>query len=238
MRCARQRCRAERGKHSSIARMIPGAPSETTSTGSPRPRPRMSWKNARTVSVSSFEPAISASSTLRPSVADAPGRQHRLAGLTRPQPLGDAVDEEVDDPVLGQIAAREPLVFRPQPFGDLAHRCPRQQPPAVLVGEGILDVARRQPARVELDRQLLQRLGPAAERGTDRRDERLGRVTHLRCRVFDHPLRRPDLPAPIAVPVTRRRALGPLVALAPDCVGDLAFERLLHDQPQRQVHEV
>ena len=175
---------------------------------------------------------------MRPSVADAPGRQHRLAGLTRPQPLGDAVDEEVDDAVLGQIAAREPLVFRPQSLGDLAHRCPRQQPPAALVGECILDVARRQPARIKLDRQLLQRLGPAAERGTDRRDERLGRVTHLRCRVFDHPLRRPDLPGPIAVPVTRRRALGPLVALAPDRVGDLAFERLLHDQPERQVHEV
>src|SRR3954451_17297954 len=58
IRCARQRCRAERGKHSSIARMIPGAPSETTSSGAPRPRPRMSWKKARTVSVSSFDPAI------------------------------------------------------------------------------------------------------------------------------------------------------------------------------------
>src|SRR5215203_3619907 len=65
IRCARLRCRAERGKHSSIARMIPGAPSETTSSGSPRPRPRMSWKKARTVSVSSFDPAIRCSRTLR-----------------------------------------------------------------------------------------------------------------------------------------------------------------------------
>jgi hypothetical protein len=48
-----------------MARMTPGAPSETTSEGSPRPRIRMSWKNARTVSVSSFEPAIRWSRTLR-----------------------------------------------------------------------------------------------------------------------------------------------------------------------------
>jgi len=40
--------------------MIPGAPSLTTSSGSPRPLARRSWKNARTVSTSSFEPAISA----------------------------------------------------------------------------------------------------------------------------------------------------------------------------------
>ena len=36
-------------------------------------------EEGRTVSVSSFEPAIRDSSTLRPSVADAPGRQNRLA---------------------------------------------------------------------------------------------------------------------------------------------------------------
>ena len=42
IRCARQRWRAERGRHSSIARMIPGAPSETTSSGSLSPRPRRS----------------------------------------------------------------------------------------------------------------------------------------------------------------------------------------------------
>jgi hypothetical protein len=44
----------------------PGAPSETTSSGSPRPRARMSWKNAVTVSASSLEPAIRCSRTLTP----------------------------------------------------------------------------------------------------------------------------------------------------------------------------
>ena len=104
MRWARQRWRAERGKHSSIARMMPGAPSETTSSGSPSPRARRSWKNARTVSTSSFEPAIRRQQDLAPVLADAPGGQHRLAPLARTEPLGDAVDEQVDDRVLGKIA--------------------------------------------------------------------------------------------------------------------------------------
>jgi hypothetical protein len=33
MRCAKQRWRAARGKHTSIALMMPGAPSEVTSSG-------------------------------------------------------------------------------------------------------------------------------------------------------------------------------------------------------------
>ena len=50
------------GKQVSSALTIPGAPSETTSSGSPRPRARMSWKNAVTVSASSLEPAAIISS--------------------------------------------------------------------------------------------------------------------------------------------------------------------------------
>jgi hypothetical protein len=33
--------------------------------------------------------------------------------LTRPQPLGDAVDEQIDDGVLGKIAFAEALVLGP-----------------------------------------------------------------------------------------------------------------------------
>ncbi len=131
----------------------------------------------------------------------------------------------------------KPLVLRPQPFGDFAHRRSRQQTPTVF-GEGILDVARRQSARIQLDRQLLQRFGPSTEGSPDRRDERLGRVPHLWRRVFDQPFRRLDLPGPVPIPVAHRRSLGPRVALAPDRVGDLALQRLLHDQPQRQPDEV
>ena len=60
------RWRAERGKQVSIALIMPGAPSETTSSGSPSPRARMSWKKAVTVSASSLEPAIRCKSTLAP----------------------------------------------------------------------------------------------------------------------------------------------------------------------------
>ena len=65
MRCARQRWRAARGKQTSIALMMPGAPSEVTRSF--RPRLFMSWKNAVTVSASSLEPAIMCSGTRRPS---------------------------------------------------------------------------------------------------------------------------------------------------------------------------
>jgi hypothetical protein len=45
---------------------------------------------------------------------------------------GGAVDEQVDDGALGKIALAEGLIFRPQPFADLAHRRSRQQPLARL----------------------------------------------------------------------------------------------------------
>src|SRR5690348_5163050 len=73
----------------------------------------------------------------------------------RPKPIGDAVDEQIDHSVLSKIALAEMLVFYPKTFGDFAHRRPRQKPPARLVGEGVLDVARQAP-RVEFDRQPLE----------------------------------------------------------------------------------
>ena len=113
-------------------------------------------------------------------LADAPGGQNRLAPLARPKPLGDAVDEQVDDGVLGKIALAEVLVLGPQRLGDLAHRRPRQKPSAGLVGERVLDVARRQAPRVELDRQPLEFPWPPRKRRPHTRDERFGRVADLR----------------------------------------------------------
>jgi hypothetical protein len=40
-------------------------------------------------------------------LADPPGGQHSLPPLTRPQTLGDAVDEQVGDGMLGEIALAE-----------------------------------------------------------------------------------------------------------------------------------
>jgi hypothetical protein len=77
----------------------------------------------------------------------APGGQHRLARLPQMQPLGDAVDKQVDHFELGQIAAGKRVVLRPQPLRDLAHRRAGEQGATVLVGKQRFNVACRQPAR-------------------------------------------------------------------------------------------
>ncbi len=139
--------------------------------------------------------------------------------------------------MLGEIALAD-LEFGPKPLGDLAHRRPRQKPPARLVGEGVLDVARRQAPRVKFDRQTLEFPRAPRKRRPYTRGERLGGVANLRRRVFHRALRRLHLARPIAVAVARLLALAALVALAADRVGDLAFERLLDDQPQRQADQI
>lgn len=78
---------------------------------------------------------------------DAPGRQHRLAGLAQMQPLGDPVDEQIQQVELRQIATRERLVILPQPLAELAHRRLAEQQTPLVVGEGRLDVAHAQAAR-------------------------------------------------------------------------------------------
>ena len=99
-------------------------------------------KNARTVSTSSFEPAINPSSDLRPS-SPIPQAARTAPPLARPQPLGDAVaDEQIDDGVLGEIALAEVLVLGPKLLGDFTHRRPRQKPSARIVGERVLGMSR------------------------------------------------------------------------------------------------
>ena len=154
----RIRCARSAGAPSAKAflrRGDPRRPSETISSGSPSPRVRRSWKNARTVSTSSLDPAINPKRTLRPSsptpqaastasrcgLAEAARRFRQRTGRRRRAPK-DRVPESA---VLG-----------PQTLGDLAHRRPRQKPSTRLVGERILDVARRQTARVEFHRQPLE----------------------------------------------------------------------------------
>jgi hypothetical protein len=65
--CARQRWRIERGKHSSIARIMPGAPSLATKSGSGRPRRRISWRNSRQLAGSSSVPGARCNSAFLPS---------------------------------------------------------------------------------------------------------------------------------------------------------------------------
>ena len=78
--------------------------------------------------------------------ANASGGDHRLTRLASAQPLGNSIDVEIDDPVLGQIAPDKSVVLRPQPFSDLAHRRAREQPtPAVR--KRIFDVSGRTSVR-------------------------------------------------------------------------------------------
>jgi hypothetical protein len=162
---------------------------------------------------------------------------HRLARLAGTQPLGDTVDIEVDDRVLRQVALAEGLVFRPQPLADLAHRGARQEAATARVLEGILDVASRKTARVKLHRQILQRLGAPGKVLADRRDERLGRLAHLRGGELHHPFRRLHPARPVAVAVAARLALGALVALAADRIADLPLQGFLQNQLRRQQHQ-
>src|SRR5215831_8980261 len=71
---------------------------------------------------------------LLPIPPDPPGGDHWLARAAGPQPLGNAVNKQVDDVELRQIAAREGLIFLPQPLRDLAYRrAAHQTPPSASV---------------------------------------------------------------------------------------------------------
>ena len=128
----------------------------------------------------------------------APGRQNRLAFGARPQPLGDAIDKQIDDLVLAQVPLGERLVILPQPLPKLRYRGLRQQKPAILVLEGIFDVAHRQPTRQHLDRQILEPLRVTLEMLANGRAERLippgdlwRRILHHPSAVFSRPVRYP-----------------------------------------------
>jgi hypothetical protein len=93
-------------------------------------------------------------------------------------------------PQAAQIASRELLVIRPQPLADLRDRRARQQQPARLILESVLDIAHGKAAGQQLDRQILERLRAALEVLADLRSERLVAAGDLRRRVLDHALRR------------------------------------------------
>jgi hypothetical protein len=221
IRCARQRWRAERGKHSSIARMIPGALKE---------RPNRLDVLLR----SRHQPQKRFTSVL----ADPPGGQNRFSPLARTQPLGDAIDKQVGHRMFGEIALAEVFVLGPQLLGDLAYRSPRQKPPAGLVGEGVLDVARRQAPRVEFDRQSLEFPRSSRKRRPHARHEWLRRVPNLRSRIVHSALCCLDLARSITVAIAGFAGLATLVTFPSKRVADLSLERLLDDQAKRQTHKI
>jgi transposase len=101
--------------------------------------------------------------------------------------------------VFGQVTLAEVFVLGPQLLGDLAHRRPRQKPSARLVGERVLDGARRQASRVKLDRQPFE--FPRASR------KRRPHVRHKRARAYRELAAlnsRPRLPPSSSCPVDNR----------------------------------
>jgi hypothetical protein len=169
---------------------------------------------------------------------DAPGRQHRLARLAEMQPLGDAVNEEIDDVEFGEVARREGFVLGPQPLRDLAHRRPAQQRAALLVGEHRLDVARREAAGIHLDRERLQLLAASTHHLANARAKRFGAVGDLRRAVLDRPLGALQTPGPVAVAVARSPRRAARIVAAAKRVRSLALQRLLDDQPRRQADQL
>jgi hypothetical protein len=57
---------------------------------------------------------------------EAPGGQDRLAPLPGADPLGDPVNEQIRDVVLGEIAALEGLIVFPELLTDLGDLGPRK----------------------------------------------------------------------------------------------------------------
>src|SRR5215207_5676649 len=140
--------------------------------------------------------------------------------------------------MLTEVSGCERLVLSPQPLGNLAHRRAAQQMTACFVGERVLDIPRRQPSCIELDREILERSGPPSDVLPDRRYERFGRLAHLgRCELH-HSFSRLQPTLAIAIAVSTRLACRPFVAVAANLVPHLAFERLFQDQLRRQEHQV
>ena len=140
--------------------------------------------------------------------------------------------------MFGEIALAEVFVLGPQLLGDLAHRRPRQKPLAGLVGEGVLDVARRQAPRVEFDRQSLEFPRASRKRRPHVRHEGLRRVPDLRSRIIHGALRRLHLARSITVAIAGFAVLAALVTFPSKRVADFSLERLLDDQAKRQTHKV
>ena len=167
-----------------------------------------------------------------------PGCQHRLASLPRTQPFGNAIDEQVGDVVFGEIPARKLLVVRPQARADLRDRGARQQQSPALVAERVLDVAHRKATGEELDGQVLQGLRLPLQVFADRRVVRLRLAGDLGRRIVHRSLGGLQPARPIAIAIARARLRAVLVVVPADRVPRLRLQRLLDDQPRRQLHQL
>ena len=137
MRCARQRCRAERGKQVSIALITPGgAVGDNQERIAEAACPHVLEEGGDGLGV--FPGARhQVQQNALPGLREAPGGHDRFAPLAGADALGDPVDEEVDDLVLAQVARGELLVVPPELLAEFGDRGPGEQQPAVVGAEGV-----------------------------------------------------------------------------------------------------
>jgi hypothetical protein len=169
---------------------------------------------------------------------NAPRRQHRLARLAQVQPLGDPIDEQVENVELAEIPAGKGLVLGPQPFRDLAHRRAAQQTPPALVGKQRLDVAHAQAARKGLDGKLFEHLRAPAHHLPQPRPEWLRPIGNLWRAELDRPFRCLQTARPVAVAIASARRRATRIVVAPKRITRLALQGLLDDQPGRQPDQL
>ncbi len=145
--------------------------------------------------------------------------------------------KRIADLVLAQVAAGEVLVVGPELLAEFRDGGARQEQPPALVPEGVLDVAHRQAAGQELDRQPFQCLGPALQVAADLRAERRLAPRDLRRSEVDQPLRRLQPAWAHAVAIAPAFLGATFVVVPAERIPALRLESLLDDQPRRQLHQ-
>jgi hypothetical protein len=155
----------------------------------------------------------------------------------------DRVQEEADQPQLGEVALAESAEALAQLAAEPGGGRLRHLPQPCLLAQR-LDVPHRQAAHEGADHQRLQRfrreeaLAPAEQLA---RQGRAG-ITHPRHLDHDLALACLDAPRPIAVALPRRRLRPPLVASTTEPLVHLLLDRALqhqpHPQPPKLAHDL
>ena len=165
-------------------------------------------------------------------------RQEPLEPALEANPLGNPVDEQIDDLVLAPVLRRKFLIVFPEPLPEFGNRRAREQKTTALVGEDVFDVAHRQSARQKLHRQSLERLGAILEAFPDFRMEPFLSSGYLRRSVLDEPFRRLQTTPTVAVAAALAGLRAVFVLFPAQGVGALRLQRFFDDEPRGQLHQV
>jgi hypothetical protein len=173
---------------------------------------------------------------------DAPGGQDRLGRGAGVHPEERGVQIQVVQRDAVQATARPGLVFVLDLAADRRHcRLGDRRLVAQRLGQGGLDVADRQAAHERGDHQRLQRVRLGHVRPEQPRRERLSGAAQLGPRQVHRTGGRLDGHLPVPVPRARPgigAGRGPLVAVAAEELGDLSFQRGLHQQLRAEPGDI